>query len=188
MKISKKQSENLQSYCTDKFHGLPSVVCHNYGEFYDKLFDGLENKSMSILEIGIYNGGSVRLFHDYLTKAKIVGVDISNYWNYGKIEDYNRLSIYYFNAYNLENLSLLPEQKYDVIIDDGPHTASSQIIFLSNFSKFLNPGGKLILEDVQNFNLNEILDKITCDKSKIKVHRWDKMTNVSDDIIIEYEN
>lgn len=188
MKITEKQTENFTSYNTDKFHGNDKSKPHAYGDYYDELLGKLQNSEISLLEIGVNNGGSVRLFHDYLNKAKIVGVDIHDYWNYKKKSDYDRLDLFYFNAYDEEKMKLLPIQEYDIIIDDGPHTIDSQIYFLNNFTKYLKNGGKLILEDVPRDNLTTILDSLKINKKNISVFRFDLVTNHWDDIIIEYKN
>lgn len=188
MKITDKQQENIECYNTDKFNINNNVISHNYGDYYNKLLEPLENEQIDLLEIGVQGGKSARLFSDYLKKSNIVGVDISNQWNGPSIENYSNLSLHFFNAYNLENIDKLPIKKFDIIIDDGPHTIESQIFFLSNFSKYLKNNGKLILEDVIHWNLENILKTITCDKSKINVFKFDSKYGLQDDTIIEYTN
>jgi hypothetical protein len=143
MKITEKQKLNITKYNTDKFGVSDKWLSHNYGDFYDKLFEGKEFLSLNILEIGIYFGGSVRLFHDYLMNSNIVGLDINNIWSYGNIAGSERFQAYFFDAYNIENWKILPIQKYDIIVDDGPHTYESQLYCLNNFTNFLTNGGKL---------------------------------------------
>lgn len=186
MKITEKQLEKFMCYNTDKFHGTDKSIPHYYGDYYDALFEPLQDKAIALLEIGVQCGGSVRIFHDYLPNAQIVGVDVADVWNYGKKTDYPRLDLHYFDAYNEDNMRALPIQKYDIIIDDGPHTVESQIYFLNNFAKHLKKEGRLILEDVPRENLQLILDSTTLDKSKLNVFRFDLITNHFDDIIIEY--
>lgn len=187
MKITEKQNENARCYNTDKFHGANKSIPHYYGDYYDALLEPLQTKQIDVLEIGVQGGGSVRIFHDYLVNARIVGVDIEDTWNYKAKENYPRLSLFYFDAYRSENMAMLPVQQYDIIIDDGPHTIDSQIYFLNSFARYLKSGGRLILEDVPHYNLQAILDAVTCDKSRLTVHRFDLITNHFDDIIIEYK-
>ena len=189
MKITDKRLENKEYYNTDKLHDYSgSMFSHDYGDYYNNILEPLENEKINLLEIGVQKGGSVRLFSDYLKKSKIIGVDIINQWAGPLIENYPNLSLYFFDAYNLVNIDNLPINEFDIIIDDGPHTIESQIFFLSNFNKYLKCGGKLVLEDVQYKNLEIILDRITCDKTKIKVFDLHNNYNVSDDILIEYSN
>lgn len=187
MKITEKQKEDLFLYNTDKFYSDITKIAHAYGPYYNKLFEPLENEKISLLEIGIYTGGSVKLFADYFKNGKIVGVDINNYFKYDKIK-FENLFLHFFDAYNLNNINQLPIKKYDIIIDDGPHTIDSQIFFLSNFGKFLNDNGTLILEDVPYYNVKEIMSTITCDKSNIKIYDWHIESERFDDVIIEFKN
>jgi len=38
--------------------------------------------------------------------------------------------------------------KFDVIIDDGPHSWESQVWFFKNYDTLLNDGGVLVCEDI----------------------------------------
>lgn len=187
MKISEKQRENPSRYNTDKM-SLNGMGNHSYARYYDGVFENYENLNISLLEIGIYNGASVRLFHDYFKNGRITGVDILNFWNHGDIKDYERLNVMYFDGYNIKNFNLFGGDKYDFIIDDGPHDISSQIFFLNNYVNLLKKNGRLILEDVPASNLDRIISECKLDTSKIKVFRYDIESKIYDDIIIEYVN
>ena len=148
MKISELQKSNPSVYSTDKFTG------HAYGEFYDKLFEGKENEHLDMMEIGVNEGGSVRLWHDYLKKSFIVGLDIVDLWRGPDKTNYPGLILYLnINAYsepiNFYNL--------DIILDDGPHSLSSQIYALKNFPSYLKSGGLLVIEDVPSGIESEII-------------------------------
>ena len=43
------------------------------------------------------------------------------------------------------------DRKFDIIIDDGPHTLKSQIEFLKLYRNILKPNGILIIEDLQKW-------------------------------------
>jgi 23S rRNA U2552 (ribose-2'-O)-methylase RlmE/FtsJ len=151
MKISELQKSDPAKFCTDKF------TSHSYGEFYDALFAGKEHANLHILEIGVNEGGSVRLWHDYLKKSEIVGVDTVDLIHDSE-KKYDRLEIEIFDAYNPENLLLFFwGGRFDVVIDDGPHTLSSQIYALTEFPSYLKPGGILVIEDVPEGAEQEII-------------------------------
>lgn len=79
MKISEKQRENPSKYNTDKMC-LNVMGNHSYADYYNNTFEKYENSNISLLEIGIYNGALVRLFHDYF-KSKIYDDIIIEYVN-----------------------------------------------------------------------------------------------------------
>ena len=148
MKISELQRSNPSLFSTDKFSS------HAYGEFYDKLFDGKENEHLDVMEIGVNEGGSVRLWHDYLKKSFIVGLDISNLWRGAEEQDYPRLILHIgMDAYSQ------PIHLYDidVIIEDGSHILADQIYALQHFPSHLRSGGILVIEDVPTWTESEII-------------------------------
>ena len=49
--------------------------CHPYTLFYDALFRKKRHDSMHIAELGILEGGSLRMWQDYFTNATIHGFD-----------------------------------------------------------------------------------------------------------------
>ena len=148
MKISELQKSNSSLYSTDKFTG------HAYGEFYDKLFEGKDNDPIFVMEIGVNEGGSVRLLHDYLKGSYIVGVDIVDAWRGADKNSYPGLFLYLdMNAYS-KSLCLYD---FDVILDDGSHLLADQIYALENFPSYLKHGGILIIEDVPSGAETEII-------------------------------
>ena len=53
-------------YGTDKSDNL-----HNYAEKYEKYFSAYKDKELKILEIGIFNGFSLKTWEEYFVKSKI---------------------------------------------------------------------------------------------------------------------
>ena len=51
---------------------------HSYLDLYENLFADKKESAKHILEIGIANGGSIKLWKDYFTNATIHGIDIIN--------------------------------------------------------------------------------------------------------------
>lgn len=184
MKISELQSKNPELYNTDKFGTSLYWRSHAYDKFYDEFFLNKRDSNLSLLEIGMYFGGSIKLFHDYLINSNISGIDINDLWKNGNVNDFNRLQRYFFNAYDLSNWNNLKINKFDIIIDDGPHTYDSQLFALNNFYDKLNDGGTLIIEDVEFRNLDKLVNNYKHDKNKIKVYDWSSLTNMNDDILI----
>ena len=58
-------------YNTDKH------TVHQYiQEYYENAFSKYKNKSISLLEIGVLYGESLKLWHDYFTNIELYGIDI----------------------------------------------------------------------------------------------------------------
>jgi SAM-dependent methyltransferase len=151
MKISDLQASNPGLYNTDKFS------CHSYADFYDAMFDGKENEELRILEVGVNDGGSIRLWHDYLKNASIIGVDINDQAR----ANCDGLSVRVFiNIGDAYVGTITGDAKFDVIIDDGSHALQDQICAIRTFPAYLKPGGVLVIEDIPEGCEDEILKHV----------------------------
>jgi predicted O-methyltransferase YrrM len=128
---------------TDK--GFP----HTYiQEFYQPLLANVISPT-SFLEIGVWKGASCVLWKKAFPNSVVVGVDIevSNLHPLAtKLREEKEIEIMEADAYSKPFKSSL-NQKYDLIIDDGPHTLESQINVL-DFRQHLTATGTLVIEDV----------------------------------------
>jgi len=127
---------------------------HSYLPFYDTVFREYRKKlyngePVSLLEIGVYGGGSIHLWRNYFgPRLSLHCVDI-------KIPDSlpQRTSFHLGNACDqLFFESNLAQHEHDIIIDDGSHAVEDQIACFSLFCSRLKPGGIFLIEDVQSLD------------------------------------
>jgi hypothetical protein len=130
---------------------------HSYLPLYETLLSSRRERAKNVLEVGIYNGGSIRLWHDYFTNATIHGVEIAHIdllWDGIKGNRNIRLHTS-TNAYDSEFINrefVSKNVRFDVLLDDGPHTLGSMIQFVEKYSPLLTDDGILIIEDVQDMS------------------------------------
>lgn len=130
---------------------------HSYLDLYQPLFEKKKETAKNILEIGICGGGSIKLWKDYFTNATIYALDIMELTDVSlEIKNDSRIKLYTsINAYNdnffIDNFLNNP-RRFDIVLDDGPHTKESMIIFIRNFSRVMTDDGILVVEDVQDPN------------------------------------
>lgn len=146
-------SELAIKYGTDK-----SPLWHNYTPTYWRWMCGTERETEVVVDIGVMNGASTRMWLDFFPKATIYAIDKD-------LEAFNRLS-----ATNHPGLSrVVPlhgnesseilwssiPNAIDYVIDDGSHIPENQMSnFLLHFCKLLR-GGLWIIEDTHcNFHVN----------------------------------
>lgn len=128
-------------YGTDKnFYG------HNYLDKYELLLRPLRDKVFTLLELGVFNGGSEKMWQEYFPLAQIVGVDIEERCR--SYED-QRIRIEIMDLGEKENLEVLKRYQPTVIIDDASHIWSHQILALFTLFHALPSGGIYILEDME---------------------------------------
>jgi len=158
---------------------------HSYLETYEKLFKDKRLTSTEVMEVGVSNGGSIKLWNDYFLNASIYGLDIMDMRDSIRdIKDYPRIKLFLnTNAYNINPHSF--NKKFDIIIDDGDHQLSNQIIFVKNYLPILEEDGILIIEDIQRIEDIQILINETPEEYKkfIEVYDLRENKNRYDDIL-----
>lgn len=167
---------------------------HSYIPVYQKLFETKKYNKNNILEIGIgepkqnkENGGSIKLWYDYFENSIIHGLDIIPVSDVNEeIINKERITLYTsVDAYNttfIENTFIKNNTKFDILIDDGPHTLDSMIFFVKHYLPLLKDDGILVIEDIPDINWIQILTENTpedfrqyinvADLRKVK-NRWD---------------
>lgn len=120
---------------------------HQYLHVYQALFEPIRTHVTVVLELGIWQGNSLRMWRDYFTNATIYGVDITDYTT-DNISDEERIVVAFRDGYTEEAVVALGNLRFDVIVDDGPHSLESQQFCASHYSKLLSQQGILIIEDI----------------------------------------
>lgn len=107
-----------------------------------------ERSVNSILEIGFANGASLALWAHAFPKAKILGLDINDCTNpHPALSGHSNVTMIRADAYEQNVVESLP-MKFQIVIDDGPHTVESQIRALQLYRDVLTKNGMLIIEDI----------------------------------------
>ncbi len=136
-------------YTTDK------TTVHDYMDgYYNEEFKD-PDKVTDILEIGVQNGGSLILWHQWFKNANITGIDvlkecIDNYKQASFGVEFSRIKIIIDDAYASTTASQHKDNSYDYIIDDGPHSLWSMQMAIELWMPKVKDGGKLIIEDLQH--------------------------------------
>lgn len=131
-----------------KYDADKSSRFHNYLDFYEKQLPDRSFKGR-LLEIGIMDGLSMKMWREYYPEAEIVGIDI-----YDKEHLYNNdwqvpASVKMLKVDGTDPKQVKELGMFDIIIDDGSHYwADQQKSFELLYYKQLNKGGVYILEDL----------------------------------------
>jgi cephalosporin hydroxylase len=114
-----------------------------------------------LLEVGIARGGSIQAWADYFKNANIFGVDFYPYLLQMGI-NFNdpRITTFWEDAYTEAIINKLKHLKFDIVIDDGPHTLESQKKFIELYSPLINSGGYIVIEDIASIESARELHKI----------------------------
>lgn len=122
-------------------------LVHGYLPHFDLALNSLRDESFDMLEIGVHEGASIRMWHEYFRAAQIVGVDTKAI---SLPDDLPRYTFVRGSQANPKLLHALVEAyRFRVIVDDGSHRWGHQIFTFQTLFPWLQPGGVYICEDIQ---------------------------------------
>jgi cephalosporin hydroxylase len=121
---------------------------HHYFEIYHRHFERFRGRSPVVLEIGVSQGGSLQMWHDYFGKGtRIIGVDVEPRCR--QFED-DATTILIGDQADPAFLAQIRERfpHIDILIDDGGHYMVEQIVTFGELYPHLQPRGVYLCEDV----------------------------------------
>lgn len=116
---------------------------------YDRYFGPFADRAITLLELGVHTGESLKVWASYFPRGTIIGVDIiesrvdfSGYPNIifqrGDQTDRDRLK---------EICSAHATKGLDIVVDDASHIGLNSAASCGILFPYLNPGGLYIVED-----------------------------------------
>src|SRR6476619_5089362 len=149
---------NLDAYDTDK-------IRHGYLDVYDAILAPWVDEEITLLELGVYRGGSLKLWRDYFPRGSIVGIDRKLPQNFRPGE---RIQVFEGSHGNKRFLSEVANRTapngFDIIIDDASHIGEkTRMAFWYLFDHHLKPGGLYAIEDWGTGYLDDFPDGKTPD-------------------------
>ncbi|BDU57305.1 hypothetical protein LMORI2_02870 [Limnohabitans sp. MORI2] len=117
---------------------------------YDRLFAPYREQAISMLEIGVQNGGSLEIWSQYFPNAqKFVGCDINP--DCAKLTYADpRIAVIVGDATTQETQAQVFAQSagFDLIIEDGSHTSSDIVKAFARYFPALKSEGLFVAEDL----------------------------------------
>ncbi|MDR1462971.1 MAG: hypothetical protein LBI68_07545 [Azoarcus sp.] len=141
-----------QDYCSIycAHHGFASNKWSHYPFIYDQILARHldAGQALSLLEIGVQNGGSLEIWKKYLPPGSTLhGVDIARQCL--ELDFSSGIHFHHGSATDVDFInSRFAGTKFDIIIDDGSHQCADVIAAFINLFNKLNPGGIYIVEDL----------------------------------------
>ena len=119
----------------------------HYFEIYEKYFSKYVGKEVNMLEIGVSHGGSLQLWKKYFgDKVNVYAIDVNPQCK--KLEE-ERVKIFIGSQsdklFLQQVIKELPD--LDIVIDDGGHTMTQQIVSFENLYLKVKEGGLYLVED-----------------------------------------
>lgn len=142
-----EEPESLERY----FRGNDGPLVHkwlHYFPIYERHFARFRGRPITMLEIGVFHGGSLAMWSDYFgQQARIIGVDIDDRvtaFETGNVE------ICIGDQEDPEFLGHLAAEygPFDIVLDDGGHTTAQQLATFQRLWPAMKRGGVFLVEDL----------------------------------------
>ena len=133
------------------FLNNPGRLIHkwmHYFEIYERHLERFRNKEVHMLEIGVFHGGSVQMWKEYLgPKAHIYGVDVMPR---AKALEEDRVKIFIGDQSDPDFLATLKRDipRIDILLDDGGHAMNQQIVTFQELFQHVADDGIYLCEDL----------------------------------------
>jgi|CXWL01.1.fsa_nt_gi SAM-dependent methyltransferase len=120
-----------------------------YLDNYERWFGDLRQRPITLLELGVLDGGSLQMWRDYFPNGSIVGLDLTP----PVIDDATgRIRVYAGQQQDTDLLDRIAKENapngFDIVIDDCSHIASlARMSFRHLFDSHLKNGGFYVIED-----------------------------------------
>lgn len=163
----------------------PGGPGHTYAQFYDLLFAKWRTLPIDFLEIGINKGGSLKMWREFFTSAEtITGFDIQP--SFDPFTPSEMIETHILNAHDEQQVvGAIGDQTFDIIIDDGPHEAESQVAMYHQYKHRVKKGGLYVVEDVQDIAGQWELFNALEPKPTIIDRRW--RNGQYDDVLLVFQ-
>ena len=139
-----KKTESYKSYMKSPYVSFKHTT---YFDSYDNFFSTYKGKDITFVEIGILDGGSLFMWRDYFgANARIIGVDLNpeaKKWENEGFEIY----IGSQSDRDFWREFVVDVGDVDIVLDDGGHTYSQQIITTESLLPHIKDGGLIVIED-----------------------------------------
>lgn len=139
-------------YRTGKANEPKTFMGRNYLDVYEFYLESMKNQPINILEIGVKDGRSLKVWEEYFPKANIVGLDIDpSCKKYAGPRTHVEIGSQADPAV-LNKLACLPKVKdigFHAIIDDGSHVVTHILESFKHLWKLVTPGGFYAIEDLR---------------------------------------
>ena len=184
MKLSEISKElklyDLPCYC-DKEYSRHSYLTGKY----DELFAPYQHLPINLLEIGVYNGGSLILWNKFFSQANIHAFDKQDV-RCDDSKNLDRVTFMLRDAYFDSTIDAIQDGYYDIIIEDGSHFIGHQHDVVYKYCPKIKKGGMLVVEDIHGEENMQSLENLAkkLDYSKVETYDNRAATGIYDEMLL----
>lgn len=162
---------------------------HSYIEVYDLLLAPYRTSAKNMIEVGILNGNSLRMWEEYFDISKVFGVDVND----NPLGTYDLKPIIAEGTHNIDLFDASNKAeverhyagiKFDVVIDDAAHVPQQQLDIYAAFKPHLSPDAIYVIEDVENIERDRLLFENIDPAKKVRIMDRRHLKGRFDDVLV----
>ena len=169
-------SDNMKNKTLIELHeligGTDKHTTHAFSYFYGPFLSPKRETAKKVLELGVswLGSGDLEALGHYFPNAELHGVDIEPLVRVAKEHQAPNITFHQMDGYDPAQLdSAFGDTKWDLVLDDGPHTKESQLFCLNYFHSKLASRGVILVEDVPPESIDFIVEGFEGDPRYISV-------------------
>jgi len=149
-------------------------------KYYQPTFSPLRESTRKLLEIGVYEGASIRLWREFFSNSDIYALEILHK-RAGMFNGDDKVHLTIGSSMDEKSYQNIPTD-LDIVIDDGSHKPEDQYNTFRIAYEYLKKGGVYVIEDVRDITrLRELMES---HKDKITIHDF-RQYSEPDTVIFE---
>jgi len=129
--------------------GTDKISVHKYHETYPLYLERFENHTGSMIEVGLLEGASLKMWLNLFPKMHIYGLDINPKELVNRGQRYTIIKADQSIEEDLTRATSLIEGPVNFICDDGSHIPEHQLLTFNKLFPLLEVGGVYIIEDIE---------------------------------------
>jgi hypothetical protein len=169
--------EGIYSRYSDAVYagGSDKGTLHSYIPFYESLLAPHRMSARRVLEIGVHQGHSLRMWWDYFPYAEIIGIDLYRCFVKG-------CTVVEGDATDPETTRFIDD--IDIVIDDGSHIHQQQVAAFNLLWPKVKPGGLYIIEDIGC--LESMYETLVELDDSVVIYDFRSLKGRMDDVMVVY--
>lgn len=150
----------------DQGTGSDKGDIHSYLPVYEEILSPYRAIAKNVLEIGLFNGASLRLWKQYFTSAVIHGMDCDEQPLGGMADLRPMIAEGEYNivigdaSSSFDVFSHFRGIKFDVVVEDANHNLEQQLQIYATLKPYMNEGSIYIVEDIQDIDSTAVFFKV----------------------------
>ena len=189
-----KQLKEIWQELSDKCYETDKGSVHSYVDAYEQILKPYRETAMNVLEIGLFNGNSLRMWEQYFTNASVHGIDCDEQ-PHGGMADLRPMIL--SGKHNIHILDGTSEEqvdkefagvKFNVVWDDGSHLLETQLQTINIFKNRLAENGMIILKDIQDIDKDKWVFDLMSSAFDVQVIDLRSVKGRYDDCLIIIKN